>query len=115
MKFLVKLLTFIFFLSWIAGPTYGQPKKRDRKVSFDCVVCHVTWHDDIDETKSLIPDIDAPIQIEGLPANIPTAAMLPEGGHEALCSVYFHERPAPFTAEIDEILKREAGEWVGSG
>ncbi|NQV14170.1 cytochrome c3 family protein [bacterium] len=75
MKFLVKLLTFIFFLSWIAGPTYGQPKKRDRKVSFDCVVCHVTWHDDIDETKSLIPDIDAPIQIEGLPANIPTAAM----------------------------------------
>jgi len=40
-------------------------------------------------------------------AYIPTAAVLPEGGHEALGSVFFHDRPAPFTAEIDEILKRE--------
>jgi len=46
-------------------------------------------------------------------AYIPTAAMLPEGGHEALCSIYFHERPAPFKAEIDEILKREAADWGG--
>ena len=40
-------------------------------------------------------------------AYIPTAAMLPEGGHEALESAYFHDRPAPFVPEIDEIIKRE--------
>lgn len=40
-------------------------------------------------------------------AYIPTAAMLPEGGHEALGSVYFHDRPAPFVAEIDDIIQRE--------
>lgn len=40
-------------------------------------------------------------------AYIPTAAMLPEGGHEALASMYFHERPAPFVPEIDEIVARE--------
>lgn len=45
-------------------------------------------------------------------AYIPTAAMLPEGGHEALGSICFHERPAPFTPEIDDILRREVGELV---
>jgi neutral ceramidase len=40
-------------------------------------------------------------------AYIPTAAMLPEGGHEALGSVFFHDRPAPFVKEIDEIIERE--------
>jgi neutral ceramidase len=40
-------------------------------------------------------------------AYIPTAAMLPEGGHEALGSVYFHDRPAPFVAEIDGIIEQE--------
>ena len=40
-------------------------------------------------------------------AYIPTADMLPHEGHEALYSVYFHERPAPFTPDIDNILKRE--------
>ncbi len=40
-------------------------------------------------------------------AYIPTAEMLPEGGHEALGSMFFHERPAPFTPEIDEIIERE--------
>lgn len=38
-------------------------------------------------------------------AYIPTAQMLPEGGHEALCSVFFHDRPAPFAASIDEVLR----------
>ena len=33
--------------------------------------------------------------------------MLPEGSHEALCSVFFHDRPAPFRADIDEIIARE--------
>ena len=45
-------------------------------------------------------------------AYIPRAAMLPEGGHEALCSVFFHDRPAPFTAEIDDILAREVRSLV---
>jgi len=40
-------------------------------------------------------------------AYIPVAAMLPEGGHEALASMFFHVRPAPFVAEIDDIIKRE--------
>ncbi len=40
-------------------------------------------------------------------AYIPTAAMLPQGGHEALGSMCFHERPAPFVPEIDEIIARE--------
>lgn len=37
-------------------------------------------------------------------AYIPTAAMLPEGGHEALGSIFFHERPAPFAPVIDSVL-----------
>ncbi len=40
-------------------------------------------------------------------AYIPTAEMLPQGGHEALGSMCFHERPAPFVAEIDAIIERE--------
>ena len=42
-------------------------------------------------------------------AYIPTAAMLPEGGHEALGSIFFHERPAPFTAGIDRLLDERIG------
>jgi len=40
-------------------------------------------------------------------AYIPRTSMLDEGGHEALASIYFHMRPAPFVEEIDDILKRE--------
>ena len=40
-------------------------------------------------------------------AYIPTAAMLPEEGHEATYSMYFHLRPAPFVKDIDSILLRE--------
>ncbi len=40
-------------------------------------------------------------------AYIPTAAMLPQGSHEALCSIYFHDRPAPFVKEIDDIIAQE--------
>ena len=40
-------------------------------------------------------------------AYIPTAKMLPEEGHEALASIWFHMRPAPFVAEIDSIITRE--------
>jgi len=40
-------------------------------------------------------------------AYIPSAAMLDEGGHEALNSIYFHDRPARFVRQIDEIIKRE--------
>ena len=39
-------------------------------------------------------------------AYIPTAAMLDEEGHEALYSIYFHVRPAPFTAEIDDDVRK---------
>ena len=39
-------------------------------------------------------------------AYIPTAAMLDEEGHEALYSIYFHVRPAPFTQDIDDIVRR---------
>lgn len=75
MKYSLKLILLILWSALIIVPAYGQPKKKDRKVSLDCVVCHITWHDDIDEKKSLIPRIEAPIQIEGLPAHIPTDAM----------------------------------------
>ncbi len=40
-------------------------------------------------------------------AYIPTAALLPEEGHEVYQSLYFHSRPAPFTADIDQILLQE--------
>jgi len=40
-------------------------------------------------------------------AYIPTAKMLPEEGHEALASMYFHMRPAPFVKEIDDIIRKE--------
>ncbi len=40
-------------------------------------------------------------------AYIPVAAMLPYRGHEAFESLYFHDRPAPFVPEIDEIIKHE--------
>jgi hypothetical protein len=45
-------------------------------------------------------------------AYIPTAEMLPQGGHEALGSMCFHERPAPFVPQIDEIIAREAKSLV---
>ena len=40
-------------------------------------------------------------------AYIPMASMLDEGGHEALASIYFQVRPAPFVKEIDDILSKE--------
>ncbi|OGV64022.1 MAG: hypothetical protein A3K19_04445 [Lentisphaerae bacterium RIFOXYB12_FULL_65_16] len=41
-------------------------------------------------------------------AYIPTAAMIPEEGHEGKYSIYFHMRPAPFVPAIDDIIRREA-------
>ena len=40
-------------------------------------------------------------------AYIPTAEMLDEEGHEALASIYFQMRPAPFVPEIDAVIRRE--------
>ena len=40
-------------------------------------------------------------------AYLPTASMLPEEGHEALCSIFFHERPAPFVEKIDNVVLSE--------
>jgi hypothetical protein len=59
--------------------------------------------------KALFPDLETLFlgYCSYTDAYIPTAAMLPEGGHEALCSIYFHERPAPFTPDIDERLAAE--------
>lgn len=45
-------------------------------------------------------------------AYIPTAEMLPQEGHEAFGSLYFHERPAPFVPELDDIIAREANNWA---
>jgi predicted CXXCH cytochrome family protein len=76
MKPLRRFLAF-FFALWI-GTSFalGQQHNPDgRKVSLDCVTCHASWHDNIDATKSLLPKIDAPIQIQGMPAYIPTASM----------------------------------------
>jgi predicted CXXCH cytochrome family protein len=70
-----KYLLAVFIFMGAYSDSFGQPKKRDRKVSLDCVVCHVSWHDDINLEKSLLPDIDAPIRIEGLPARVPTTEM----------------------------------------
>jgi predicted CXXCH cytochrome family protein len=64
------ILTLLLFSVGLA-----QPKNRDRQISLDCVTCHVGWHDLSKGGTSLLPQIDAPIQIEGLPAHIPTAAM----------------------------------------
>ena len=71
-----KRLVLVFAsLSLFSTFTFGQHNPDGRKVSLDCVTCHVSWHDNIDPEKSLLPDIDAPIQIQGMPARIPTAAM----------------------------------------
>ena len=40
-------------------------------------------------------------------AYIPTARMIPEGGHEGVASMFFHMRPAPFVKEIDDIIRKE--------
>jgi hypothetical protein len=46
-------------------------------------------------------------------AYIPTSAMLPEEGHEATYSIYFHVRPAPFVKQIEEIILREIRTGTG--
>ncbi len=38
---------------------------------------------------------------------IPTASLLEQEGHEAMQSIYFHERPAPFVPDIDDIILKE--------
>jgi len=53
----------------------GQRNPDGRRVSLDCVTCHVTWHDNIDPKQSLLPPVDAPIQIQGMPARVPTERM----------------------------------------
>jgi hypothetical protein len=40
-------------------------------------------------------------------AYIPTAAMIPEEGHEGKSSMYYHMRPAPFVKDIDRIILHE--------
>ena len=59
----------------LAGVIFGQPQRRDRNISFDCVICHVSWHDDAKDQNSLLPQIKAPIQIEGLDAHAPIKDM----------------------------------------
>jgi len=60
-------------------------------------------------TKNLFPDRETVFfgYCSYTDAYIPVASMLDEGGHEALGSVYFHERSARFVEEIDEIIKTE--------
>ncbi|MCF7824581.1 MAG: hypothetical protein K9N35_10470 [Candidatus Marinimicrobia bacterium] len=65
----------LFLLILVPGLCFAQPRSRDRQLSFDCVVCHVGWHDNIDKAKSLLPEPKAPIQIEGLPAHVPVLDM----------------------------------------
>lgn len=40
-------------------------------------------------------------------AYIPCSSMLEQEGHEAMQSIYFHERPAPFVPDIDNIILQE--------
>ncbi len=70
-----KALLFLLLLALLGSATFAQHNPDGRKVSLDCVTCHISWHDDIDLELSLMPEIDAPIQLQGLPARIPTAAM----------------------------------------
>jgi len=70
-----KLLCLLFVLIIMTGAGLAQPKNRDRQISFDCVICHVGWHDILDQEKSLLPEPIAPIQIEGLPAHVPVREM----------------------------------------
>jgi len=59
--------------------------------------------------KALFPDRDTLFfgYCSYTDAYIPAASMLEEHGHEALQSIYFHVRPAPFVPEIDDIITRE--------
>lgn len=75
MKFLQHKIVFVFLSLLFSSIVFAQHNPDGRKVSLDCVVCHVSWHDDIDPALSLLPDIDAPIQIQGMPARIPTSEM----------------------------------------
>ncbi|MCF7905109.1 MAG: hypothetical protein K9M49_08145 [Candidatus Marinimicrobia bacterium] len=64
------IIFFLFLLVLVQG-LFGQPRSKSRNISFDCVVCHVTWHENAQAENSLIPKLDAPIQIEGIPSHIP--------------------------------------------
>jgi len=72
---LKRLIFALLFLCLSSPFILGQHNPDGRKVSLDCITCHVSWHDNINPDKSLLPAIDAPIQIQGMPARIPTAAM----------------------------------------
>ena len=69
------LLRILLTLGLIVGTGLAQPKKRDRQIFLDCVDCHAGWNDLKHPELSLLPIIDAPIQIEGMPAHIPTLRM----------------------------------------
>ena len=71
----IRFVTMLILLNMVHSSVFGQPKTRDRKISFDCVICHVGWHENVDAEKSLIPNVDTPIQIAGLPAHIPMSEM----------------------------------------
>lgn len=68
-------LSLLFLLIVLPNFALAQPRSRDRQISFNCVVCHVGWQDNIDKNKSLLPVPKAPIQIEGLPAHVPVLDM----------------------------------------
>lgn len=75
MNSILKPYPFFIFLALVGTTLIGQHNPDGRKVSLDCVTCHVSWHENIDPEKSLMPDVEAPIQIQGMPARIPTAIM----------------------------------------
>jgi len=72
---LAHLFTFLFLMALLPLDASAQPKSRDRQISFDCVVCHVGWHDIVKKENSLLPKPLAPITIEGLPAHVPVLEM----------------------------------------
>lgn len=75
MRSLNQIFLILFFLGSQGMAQQNQHNPDGRKISLDCVTCHVSWHDNIDPDRSLLPEIDAPIQLQGMPARIPTAAM----------------------------------------
>jgi len=75
MKIFFKLMSVLIFLIGLPSVMLGQHNPDGRKVSLECVTCHVSWHDAVNSKVSLLPEVDAPIQLQGIPARIPMAAM----------------------------------------
>lgn len=57
------------------GIASGQPRQQARNISFDCLICHVGWHENANAENSLLPDVVAPIRIEGLAGHVPLKEM----------------------------------------